>query len=173
MKPNFTTNSREEPVCTQKSMCGLETHTKSFSEICLLRLGLGDLYFLQGDRKEFKQICEDVHAYIDRFTRKALQLRASGKATSASSGGKYVFLEEIAQSIHDPVRLRSELLNILLAGRDTTASLLSICFHQLARHKDVWAELRRQIMETIGNRLPTYEDIKSLKYLRYVLNESE
>lgn len=139
----------------------------------MLRSGLGDLYFLQSDGKEFKSLCKFVHAYIDKFTRKALDHHASGKPTSAASGGKYVFLEEIVQSIQDPVRVRSELLNILLAGRDTTASLLSLCFHQLARHKDVWAKLRHEIIENIGDRKPTYEDIKSLKYLRYVLNESE
>lgn len=139
----------------------------------MLRSNLGDLYFLQPDSKEFKQCCKDVHAYLDRFARKALELRASGKPTSYERGGKYVFLEEISRSITDPVALRSELLNILLAGRDTTASLLSICFHQLARHKDVWAKLRQEIIEKIGNRKPTYEDIKSLTYLRYVLNESK
>ncbi|KAL1954677.1 hypothetical protein VTO42DRAFT_829 [Malbranchea cinnamomea] len=160
----LSNNSREE-----------EEFYKLFTrgtEICMLRVGLGDLYFLQPDGNEFKRITKVVHAFIDKFTRKALELRASGKPTSASRGQKYVFLEEIAQSIEDPVRLRAELLNILLAGRDTTASLLSICFHQLSRHKDVWAKLRHEILEIIGDRKPTYDDIKSLTYLRYVLNET-
>lgn len=142
------------------------------TEICMLRSNLGDLYFLQKDGKEFKQRSKRVHDYLDKFTRKALELQASGKPTSAESGGKYVFLEEISRSITDPVALRSELLNILLAGRDTTASLLSICFHQLARHKDVWAKLRQEILESVGDRKPSYEDIKAMKYLRYVLNET-
>ncbi|EER24493.1 hypothetical protein D8B26_005181 [Coccidioides posadasii str. Silveira] len=142
------------------------------TEICMLRTLLGDLYFLQKDSSEFKRVSAFVQEYIDRFTHKALELHAAGKPTSYDSNGKYVFLEEISKSIRDPVRLRSELLNILLAGRDTTASLLSACFHQLARHKDVWDELRKEIMDNVGDRLPTYEDIKSLRYLRYVLNET-
>lgn len=139
----------------------------------MLRTMLGNLYFLQGDSREFRRVSEFVQAYIDRFTRKALEHHATGKPTSHDAGGQYIFLEEISKNIKDPVRLRSELLNILLAGRDTTASLLAICFHQLARHKDIWHQLRQEILDNIGDRLPTYDDIKSLKYLRYVLNESE
>ncbi|KAI1995042.1 hypothetical protein LOZ53_001614 [Ophidiomyces ophidiicola] len=142
------------------------------TEICMLRTLLGDLYFLQKDGREFKRISQFVQAYIDRFTQSALQLHASGKPTSHDAGGNYIFLEEISKSIKDPIKLRSELLNILLAGRDTTASVLAICFHQLARHKDVWDQLRAEIIQNIGNRPPTYEDIKSFTYLRYVLNET-
>lgn len=139
----------------------------------MLRTMLGELYFLQGDGREFRRISEFVQAYIDRFTHKALEHHAAGKPTSHDNGGQYIFLEEISKHIKDPVRLRSELLNILFAGRDTTSSLLSICFHQLARHKDVWYQLRQEILDNVGDRLPTYEDIKNLKFLRYVLNESE
>lgn len=126
----------------------------------------------QKDGAEFKRLCHNIHAYLDKFAQKALQLQQSGKQTSFESGNKYIFMEEITRSIKDPVRLRSELLNILLAGRDTTASLLSICFHQLVRNKDVCERLRREVMDTVGDRKPTYEDIKSMKYLRNVLNES-
>ncbi|KAH0393748.1 hypothetical protein KCU89_g12089, partial [Aureobasidium melanogenum] len=62
------------------------------------------------------------------------------------------------------------MLNVLLAGRDTTAGLLSNAFHVLSRHPDIWKKLRAEIA-TLGGRLPTYEDLKSLKYLKCVLNE--
>ncbi|OAL64260.1 n-alkane-inducible cytochrome P450 [Trichophyton rubrum] len=114
-------------------------------------------------------LAQESQFYND-FTRGS-ERQASGKPTSHDLGGKYVFLEEAAKEFQDPVRLRSELFNILLAGRDTTAGLLSICCHQLARHKDEWFRLRKEVIETLGNRKPTYEDIKSMKYLRYVLNE--
>ncbi|GBF65358.1 cytochrome P450 [Trichophyton mentagrophytes] len=142
------------------------------SEILLHRITLQDFYWLQKDSTEFKKICKNMHAYLDKFTTKAIERQASGKPTSHDLGGKYVFLEEAAKEFQDPVRLRSELFNILLAGRDTTAGLLSICCHQLARHKDEWFRLRKEVIETLGNREPTYEDIKSMKYLRYVLNET-
>ncbi|EEQ29918.1 cytochrome P450 52A12 [Microsporum canis CBS 113480] len=156
---------------TMDTVCCLTVQLKklNFTMISLEDL---DFYWLQKDGAEFQKICKNMHAYLDKFTRRALQLQTSGKPTHYELGGKYVFLEEAAKEFKDPVRLRSELFNILLAGRDTTASLLSICCHQLARHKDEWFRLRKEVIETLGNRKPTYEDIKSMKYLRYVLNET-
>ena len=40
----------------------------------------------------------------------------------------YVFLYELAKQTRDPKVLRDQLLNILVAGRDTTAGLLSFVF---------------------------------------------
>jgi len=41
------------------------------------------------------------------------------------AGGRYVFIDAIAEESRDPNALRDQLVNILLAGRDTTACLLS------------------------------------------------
>jgi len=63
------------------------------------------------------------------------------------------------------------LLNLLLAGRDTTAGLLSNTFFVLARRPDVWAKLRSEIGQLNGER-PDYETLRNMKYLKFVLNES-
>jgi len=86
---------------------------------------------------------------------------------------KYVFLHELVKATQDPIALRSELLNVLLAGRDTTAGLLSLTWWVLARRPDIWAKLLAEINEKCpkGQR-PTYASIKDMKYLKYVLNES-
>lgn len=90
------------------------------------------------------------------------------------SGGQdqYNFLEGLLNSMTNPQRLRSELLNILLAGRDTTAGLLSHVFYMLARRKDVWAKLEAEIRQLNG-KAPSYEQLRSMVYLRCILNESE
>lgn len=69
------------------------------------------------------------------------------------------------------------MLNILLAGRDTTASLLSSAFYYMARHPHVWNRLRREIVEQFGDASQpkaeiTQVKLKDIPYLRYVLNES-
>ena len=43
-------------------------------------------------------------------------------------------------------------------------------FHVLSRNPDVWKKLRAEV-DTLEGRLPTFEDLKSLKYLKCVLNE--
>lgn len=72
--------------------------------------------------------------------------------------------------------IRSELLNILLAGRDTTASLLSNVVWELARQPEIMERLRTEITEIAGtdiDEVPTYQQIKDMKYLRAIINESQ
>ncbi|KAF9438280.1 hypothetical protein BGZ76_008845 [Entomortierella beljakovae] len=68
--------------------------------------------------------------------------------------------------------LRDMLLNFLLAGRDTTASLLSWTMWQLTQHPDVLVKLKEEIAEVVGPKnVPGYDEIKKLKYQKQVINE--
>jgi len=66
-------------------------------------------------------------------------------------------------------------LNVLLAGRDTTACCLSWAFRLLARHPKVLDRLRSEIKSTVGfgadARLPTRIDLKKMTYLNLVIKE--
>lgn len=87
------------------------------------------------------------------------------------STSRYVFLHELVSQTSDQIKIRSELLNILLAGRDTTASLLSTVWFELSKRPDVWNQLRREV-DSLDGESPTFEKLKDMKYLRAVLNES-
>jgi len=84
---------------------------------------------------------------------------------------RYIFLDELVRQSTDRVKIRSELLHILLAGRDTTASLLSNVWWILSRRPDIWSALRADVASLNGAH-PSFEQLKDLKYLRAVLNES-
>ena len=112
------------------------------------------------------------HDFVDKFIQKGLECRKMldlGK-TDAKPDDRYVFLYELLKRTTDPMQLRAELLNILLAGRDTTASLLSDTWFVLARRPDIWAKLRKEV-DALGGEKPTYQQIKDMKYLRWVFNE--
>ena len=69
--------------------------------------------------------------------------------------------------------IRDETLNILLAGRDTTACTLTFAVYRLSEHPDVLKRLREEILSVVGpTRRPTYDDIRNMKYLRAVINET-
>ncbi|KAG9227957.1 putative cytochrome P450 alkane hydroxylase [Amylocarpus encephaloides] len=139
-----------------------------------LRIRMGNLSFLQGGR-EFTKACKEVHEFFDEIVRKQLEKTepkdAEKSIDSPGKKGKYRFLDELIKSTRDPKQLRDELLNILLAGRDTTASLLSNTIHALVRNPKVWRNLRAEINGLDGAK-PDYETLRNLKYLKYVLNES-
>ena len=121
---------------------------------------------------EFRADVKTCHDFVDRFVQKGLEYKESLDLEKAKphTDERYVFLNELVRQTDDPNRIRSELLNILLAGRDTTASLLSDTFFVLARRPDIWQKLRAEVDALEGER-PTFQQIKDMKYLRWVLNE--
>ena len=121
------------------------------------------------ETKKDRMYCQE---FVDKFVRKGLDYRRRldlGK-TEDKADDRYVFLYELVKRTTDPVQLRAELMNILLAGRDTTASLLSDTWFVLARRPDTWAKLGEEV-DALGGEKPTVEQIKDMKYLRWILNE--
>lgn len=137
------------------------------------RSRLGKLVHLFPDR-EFDEACKTVHRFVDNIVFRALE-RSQPKDAEKSIDGKggkdrYVFLSELMNATRDPKQLRDELLNILLAGRDTTASLLSNTFHVLARRPDIWNKLKAEV-DLLQGEKPDYETLRNMKYLKYLMNE--
>ena len=144
------------------------------------RTRMQGLYWLYNPQ-DFKKSCTDCHAFIDHFVRLALSKDLPGsieKNADAEKGKKekYVFLEALAAETRDPIELRSQMLNILLAGRDTTASLIGWVFYSLARDPARYAKLRSIVLEEFGSyshpRDITFARLKSCQYLQHVNNEA-
>jgi cytochrome P450 len=140
------------------------------------RVRLMELYWLLSG-KEFKSSCKSVHDFVDYFVELALNKQLKEK--ELEKGGKkekYVFLEALAAQTRDPIELRSQLLNILLAGRDTTASLLGWVFLLLARNPEIYQKLRQEVLNDFGSYQDSHEltfsKLKSCTYLQQVLNET-
>ncbi|KAF2647562.1 cytochrome P450 [Lophiostoma macrostomum CBS 122681] len=87
--------------------------------------------------------------------------------------GRYVFLDAVAKSSADRAALRGQIINLLAAGRDTTACLLSWTFFLLVRHPQVLAKLREEITTVCGDSGELTRDVlKRLPYLQNVLKET-
>jgi cytochrome P450 len=68
-------------------------------------------------------------------------------------------------------RVRDELITLLLAGHETTASTLGWTFALLDRNPDEWARLHDEAVEVLGDRLPVFEDLHRLTYTSRVVEE--
>lgn len=111
--------------------------------------------------------------FIYQFIERALRLTPEELATKTKSEKGYTFLHELAGFTREPKVLRDQLVAVLLAGRDTTACTLSWTIYELARHPEALEKLREEIIEQVGlEREPTYDDLKSMKYLQNVMNET-
>ncbi|KAF7969163.1 hypothetical protein HWV62_28216 [Athelia sp. TMB] len=73
----------------------------------------------------------------------------------------------------DPKVLKDEILNIMIAGRDTTAATLTFLFYLLAENPAMLERLREEIMTVVGpSARPTPEAIKKMPFLRASINET-
>jgi cytochrome P450 len=69
-------------------------------------------------------------------------------------------------------QLRDEVVTIFTAGHETTAVLLTWTFYLLATHLEVEARVRAELAEVLPGRLPTFQDVPRLVYMRRVLDET-
>ncbi|KAG8984754.1 hypothetical protein FRB93_006332 [Tulasnella sp. JGI-2019a] len=116
---------------------------------------------------------EAIAEYLGPLVVKALELKKQRLVDQEKVVQEVSYLEHLAASTEDIVLIRDQLLNMMLAARDTTAILLTCICYLLARHPDVMVKLRTEIIEKYGlTEAPEYNDMKQLEYLRAVINET-
>ncbi|MCJ1437897.1 hypothetical protein MMC27_007284 [Xylographa pallens] len=132
------------------------------------RFRLLDLYWFIGGSK-FREACTSVHTFVDDI----IQQRYNSTDTIEGKEERYIFLDAVAKDTRNKVELRDQLLNILLASRDTTACLLTWIFHLLLRYPHVLNKLRKEI-NLVGGHDPTLnrETLKRMTYLANVIKET-
>ena len=92
-------------------------HASFFSAI---RVQLAYLYWVCSPPGYFKS-CKRVREYADRWVDKAM----CHKDGSGTMPDQYAFIRSLYSDLKDRELVRDQLVNILLAGRDTTACLLA------------------------------------------------
>ncbi|RAK86245.1 cytochrome P450 alkane hydroxylase [Aspergillus costaricaensis CBS 115574] len=125
-------------------------------------------------RTKFRQKLRIMNEFMAPFIQRALSL--SPEELDKSLSKQETFIHALARFTRDPQVIRDQLTAILLAGRDTTATTLAFCFFELSRNPSVVKALRSEIASRLGlgpsGRKPTYTDLKEMKYLTAVLNET-
>ncbi|TFK37275.1 cytochrome P450 monooxygenase pc-3 [Crucibulum laeve] len=118
-----------------------------------------------------------VNSYIDPIIRDAIQKKQHSppkeKSVESEIGEDETLLDHLIEITSDPRVLKDEVLNIMIAGRDTTAATLTFIFYFLSLYPDITVRLREEILAKVGpTRRPDYDDIRDMKYLRAVINET-
>ncbi|XP_059462793.1 carotene epsilon-monooxygenase, chloroplastic [Corylus avellana] len=70
------------------------------------------------------------------------------------------------------VQLRDDLLSMLVAGHETTGSVLTWTLYLLSKNSTSLVKAQEEIDRVLQGRPPTYEDIKDLKFLTRCIIES-
>lgn len=135
---------------------------------------------------KFRRACANVHRFVEKYIRE----RRSSEKEPGATNGSFEFFDQLAQESANEKDLRDQILNVLLAGRDTTACALSWTLYGLApfhlkedtltvrsrllvRHPEVIDRLRVEISSVMGDaEYPTREQIRQMPYLACIIKES-
>lgn len=82
------------------------------------------------------------------------------------------FLVDMRGADIDNKQLRDDLMTMLIAGHETTAAVLTWSLFELSKNSEINEKIVEEIDRVIGDRHPTYEDIKEMKYTRLVISET-
>ncbi|KAG1731965.1 cytochrome P450 [Suillus paluster] len=136
------------------------------------------LFEFWSDRvKKHMDVC---YKFIDPILKEALEKKKENGLIEQKAATKdkdvaegETLLDHLVNYTEDPIVIRDEILNIMIAGRDTTAATLTFVIYMLAEHPDVLHRLREEILSKVGSsRRPTYDDMRDMKYMRAVINET-
>ncbi|KAL8816061.1 MAG: hypothetical protein Q9223_004875 [Gallowayella weberi] len=140
-------------------------------------------------KKSFRKGLELMDSFIEPFVQDTIRFPTRQLEENAVKPGQRTLLHALASFTKDrkgkqpsppgphqrmtQAVIRDQLVNVLLAGRDTTAGTLSFLFKELSANPDIYAKLRQEILLKIGpHEAPAYDDIKNSRYLQNVISET-
>ena len=136
------------------------------------RLHLPKWNFLIYDPK-FKQSCKIAREFVEGYITKALACNEASNDEKVGGPERYVLAQELVKETKNREDVRNQLLNVFLPAHDAAGVALTNVFFNLARNPAVYAKLRYEILNAEGDQTEwTFERLKSLRYLQYVINET-
>lgn len=134
----------------------------------LHRLGIQDLFMVQ-KKKQFNEDIQGMFELVDDLIRER-------KAHGGNPGDLLSHMlegtdPETGETL-DLENIRYQMITFLIAGHETTSGLLSFAMYYLLKHPDKLTKAREEVDRIFKSSLPTYNQVRDLKYIRMVLNEA-
>lgn len=82
------------------------------------------------------------------------------------------FLVELRGEQTTNKQLRDDLMTMLIAGHETTAAVLTWATVELTKNRDLFARARAEVDAAVGDRHPTFEDVRRLPLIRRIVAET-
>ncbi|KAF5636492.1 cytochrome p450 [Fusarium sp. NRRL 52700] len=170
-----STSTLQASLDGDESHPGIEFHHAFERMVAILgtRVRLRSFYWLYGTR-ELHSCVKTLHSFVDSAITASDVAKKEG-----SSLALYDFLDVLRERCSGgDGEVREQVLGLLAAGRDTTASLMSWTWYCLVRNPRVFAKLRAEILSFFGPnpRDPsitmTFASLKECTYLQHVLSET-
>lgn len=111
---------------------------------------------------------------LRRLRAAVVQLRGMSEVASRSEAPFVTALHELSEQgdVLSDEDVRDELLTLLLAGHETTATTLTWAWWLLDHHPTVADRLRAEVASAVGERALTYDDVAALPFTTAVVSET-
>ena len=121
------------------------------------------------DNLAFRRAAHYLNAVVEEIIRRRESAgeRASTDLLALIMAAQVAEENRISQEL-----LRDEIMTLLLAGFETSATTMTwaICF--LERHPEAWSRLVAEVDLALGGRTPKFDDLAALPYTRAVIEET-
>jgi cytochrome P450 len=124
-----------------------------------------------------KHIVDEAKMKLDQFVNQSIVDRRSGKSLSLCSGQD--ILDLLLSAVDDQgepfsdQQIKDEALTFILAGHETTGSLMTWALYVLMLHDDVLQACREEVDRVLPNgTVPTFEHLSDLQVIEAVLHET-
>jgi hypothetical protein len=115
---------------------------------------------------KLKRAVRGLREYVRVYLQRAIAAKGEGKSRDRN----YVFLDELLKANPPEDYTIDQILSILIAGRDATATAMSSVFYFLSRAPAAVEKLRQEINDPNTDD-PTWEQLKQMKYLHNIIKE--
>ncbi|RII06877.1 Epi-isozizaene 5-monooxygenase/(E)-beta-farnesene synthase [Streptomyces sp. YIM 130001] len=119
----------------------------------------------------FRKARRKLYGIADRLVAERTGRMADGD-TPHDALGRMILATGRATDAAARSRLREEVITLLLAGHETTASTLGWTLRLLDGHPEVRRRVRAEAVEILGDRSPQLEDLHRLTYTTMVVQEA-
>ncbi len=152
---------------TTKALFGVDLGDEVREVGELVTLGLG--YLEKPSDPRLKESASKLSAVVDRIIQQRKRdFKDGGDLLSSMIQTR----DDKTGAGMDDEQLRSQIMTLMLAGYDTTASALTWTWYLLSQNPRALERLRSEVRSALNGRPPRYADLDHLSYTRMVLNES-
>lgn len=132
-------------------------------------------------QREFNENMELLNKALNDCVRKALEDRSEADVeelekrdfSQMENASLLRFLVDMKGEATTGKQLRDDMITMLIAGHETTASALTWALFELAQNKPLMTRLQAEVDEVLGDKdVPSYEDVKAMQLCRLCFVES-
>lgn len=164
---NYRFNSfyREQSHPFVSSMVRALSETMSQAQ----RLGIQDMLMVKS-RRQLQQDLEFMFSLVDKIIaeRKAHSQQEEDDLLAHMLKGQD---PETGEALDD-TNIRYQIITFLIAGHETTSGLLSFALYYLLNHPEKLQRGYDEVDRVLTDPVPTYAQVKNLKYVRMILDEA-